>query len=94
MMAGLRRAMAAGSAIALALASVPVSAQGVAPGGGIGNSTGIGSGLGGVIGTGPSYPNGTTQPSLPPAPPPGGYGGVDAFVPGECQVHVRRLRRL
>lgn len=58
-------------------AQVPASclAQGVAPGGGIGNSTGIGSGLGGVIGTGPSYPNGTTQPSLPAAPPPGGYGG-------------------
>ena len=80
MMAGLRRAMAAGSAIALALASVPVSAQGVAPGGGIGNSTGIGSGLGGVIGTGPSYPNGTTQPSLPPAPPPG-YGGSTTSPP-------------
>jgi hypothetical protein len=63
-------------------ALVPCMAQGVAPGGGIGNSTGIGSGLGGVIGgTGPSYPNGTTQPSLPPPPPPGGYGGPTASPP-------------
>jgi hypothetical protein len=57
-------------------ALVPCMAQGVAPGGGIGNSTGIGSGLGGAFGgTGPIYPNGTVAPSLPPAPPPGGYGG-------------------
>ncbi|WIM09864.1 hypothetical protein [Enhydrobacter sp.] len=49
------------------------SAQGVAPGGPIGNSTGIGSGLGAPIGgTAPSWPNGTTQPTLPPPPPPGG----------------------
>src|SRR5471030_2717904 len=47
-------------------------AQNVAPGGGIGNSTGIGSGLGTPLGTGPSYPNGTTQPTLAPPPPPGG----------------------
>lgn len=72
---------AATLALALALVGGPmlaqaVLAQGVAPGGGIGNSTGIGSGLGGVIGgTGPSYPNGTTQPTLPAPPPPGGYGG-------------------
>lgn len=60
-------------ASALALLEAEVLAQGVAPGGPIGNSTGIGSGLGGVIGgTGPSYPNGTTQPTLPPPPPPGG----------------------
>lgn len=37
----------------------------------IGNSTGIGSGTG-VIGTGPSYQNGTGQPTLAPPPPPGG----------------------
>src|SRR5689334_6458679 len=55
--------------------SVGALAQGVAPGGPIGNSTGIGSGLGGVTGgTGPSWPNGTNQapqPSYTP-PPPGG----------------------
>lgn len=60
---------------ALALAAVPARAQGVAPGGPIGGSTGIGSGLGGVIGTGPSWPNGTNQAPQPPAysVPPGGY---------------------
>jgi len=46
-------------------------AQGVAPGGGIANSTGIGSGLG-PMGPGPSYPNGTTVPALSQPPPPGG----------------------
>ena len=52
-------------------------AQGVAPGGGIANSTGIGSGLGGVVGgTGPIYPNGTTVPPLAPPPPPGGAGSA------------------
>src|SRR5476651_1452905 len=51
-------------------------AQNVAPGGGIGNSTGIGSGLGTPLGTGPSYPNGTTQPSLAPPPAPGGGSAV------------------
>ena len=60
-------------ALAVGLAGAPAFAQHVAPGGSIGNSLGIGSGLGGVIGgTGPSYPNGTTQPTLPPPPPPGG----------------------
>ncbi|MBV8391755.1 MAG: hypothetical protein JOY81_01100 [Alphaproteobacteria bacterium] len=61
--------------VALALASalpfVPGSAQGVGPGGPIGNSTGIGSGTG-VTGTGPAYQNGTGQPTLAPPPPPGG----------------------
>jgi hypothetical protein len=69
------KALVAAVAIALALAlpEAEVLAQGVAPGGPIGNSTGIGSGLGGVVGgTGPSYPNGTTQPTLPTPPPPGG----------------------
>jgi hypothetical protein len=69
-------------ALALSFAATQALAQGVAPGGGIGNSTGIGSGLGGVIGgTGPSYPNGTTQPTLPSAPPPGGYGGTTSPPP-------------
>ena len=60
---------------ALALASIPAFAQGVAPGGPIGGSTGIGSGLGGVGGTGPSWPNGTNQAPQPPvySVPPGGY---------------------
>lgn len=60
---------------ALVLAGVPAFAQGVAPGGPIGGSTGIGSGLGGVIGTGPSWPNGTNQAPQPPvySVPPGGY---------------------
>ncbi len=61
------------AALALALTGQMALAQGVAPGGPIGNSTGIGSGLGGVPGgTGPSWPNGTTQPTLAPPPPPGG----------------------
>jgi len=65
--------VAAAIALALALPEAEVLGQGVAPGGPIGNSTGIGSGLGGVVGgTGPSYPNGTTQPTLPTPPPPGG----------------------
>src|SRR3954462_3839123 len=60
---------------ALALAGVPAFAQGVAPGGPIGGSTAMGSGLGGVIGTGPSWPNGTNQAPQPSinAVPPGGY---------------------
>jgi hypothetical protein len=62
-------------------ALVPCMAQHVGPGGGIGNSTGIGSGLGGIIGTGPTYPNGTTQPTLPTPPPPGGYGGLRTSPP-------------
>ena len=53
--------------------TVAAYGQGVAPGGPIGNSTGIGSGVGpGAIGTAPSFPNGTAQPTLPPPPPPGG----------------------
>jgi hypothetical protein len=50
----------------------PACAQGVAPGGPIGNSTGIGSGLGPSGGPGPNYPNGTGQPTLQRPPPPGG----------------------
>jgi hypothetical protein len=59
----------------LALASATALAQGVAPGGPIGGSTAIGSGLGGVVGTGPSFPNGTNQAPQPsiPSVPPGGY---------------------
>jgi len=59
----------------LALASAGAVAQGVQPGGPIGGSTATGSGLGGVIGTGPSWPNGSNpapQPSIPSVPP-GGY---------------------
>ncbi len=56
----------------LGISCATVLAQGVAPGGPIGGSTGIGSGLGGVMGTGPSYPNGTTAPPSPPSIPPGG----------------------
>jgi hypothetical protein len=66
----------AAAATTLMLISVGTHAQGIAPGGPIGDSTGIGSGLGGVMGTGPSWPNGTNQPPQPSAPsvPPGGYG--------------------
>ena len=68
--------------LTLAVIGAPALAQHVAPGGGIGNSTGIGSGLGGVIGgTGPSYPNGTTAPTLPAPIPPGGYGGALSTPP-------------
>lgn len=60
-------------ALAVGLVSQPAFAQLGAPGAPIGNSLGIGSGLGGRIGgTGPSYLNGTTQPTLPTPPPPGG----------------------
>ena len=60
-------------AAGLSLDRADVFAQGVAPGGGIGNSTGIGSGIGGPPGgTGPQYPNGTTPPPVPLPPPPGG----------------------
>jgi hypothetical protein len=64
------------AATALILVSAGTHAQGIAPGGPIGGSTGIGSGLGGVIGTGPSWPNGTNQAPQPsiPSVPPGGYG--------------------
>lgn len=59
--------------LALGLAGAMAWAQGVAPGGPIGNSTGIGSGLAAPPGgTAPTWPNGTTQPTLPPPPPPGG----------------------
>jgi hypothetical protein len=64
--------LAATLALALPCCGAAALAQGVAPGGGIGNSTGIGSGLGTPGGTGPSYPNGTTAPTLAPSPPPGG----------------------
>ncbi|MBS0521556.1 MAG: hypothetical protein JSR90_22865 [Proteobacteria bacterium] len=59
-------------ALAAMLAGAMASAQTIAPGGSIANTTGIGSGLGDPRGTGPHYPNGTTQPVLPPPPPPGG----------------------
>jgi hypothetical protein len=63
--------------------TVPARAQGVAPGGSIANTTGIGSGLATQGGTSPSYPNGTTQPTLAPPPPPGGgsTGGVAPTAP-------------
>jgi hypothetical protein len=63
------------AAILAAFASASANAQGVAPGGPIGGSTAIGSGLGGVIGTGPSWPNGTNQAPQPSitSVPPGGY---------------------
>jgi len=69
------RWIALGAAAALLLTSASAVAQGVAPGGPIGGSTAIGSGLGGVIGTGPSWPNGTNQAPQPsiPSVPPGGY---------------------
>ena len=63
--------LATSLALVLPLGGGMALSQGVAPGGPIGNSTGIGAGLG-IPGTGPSYPNGTTQPSLAPPPPPGG----------------------
>ncbi len=66
-------------ALALSLTSTAALAQGVAPGGGIGNTTGIGSGLGTPGGTGPHFPSGTTQPTLPPPPPPG--GGLAPLLP-------------
>jgi hypothetical protein len=65
----------AAAATVLILVSAGTHAQGIAPGGPIGGSTGIGSGLGGVVGTGPSWPDGTNQaphPSMPSVPP-GGY---------------------
>jgi hypothetical protein len=64
------------------LTGATAAAQGVAPGGGIYNSTGIGSGLGRVIGgTGPTYPNGTTAPAMPSAVPPGGLPPVGHIDP-------------
>jgi len=70
------------AAAALALSGGGALAQGVAPGGPIGNSTGIGSGLGNVPGgTGPSWPNGTTAPTLAPPPPPGGATTPSTLAP-------------
>jgi hypothetical protein len=74
-------ALAAAIVFALSGAAGLAFAQGVAPGGSIANSTGIGSGLGSPLGTGPSYPNGTQQPTLPAPPPPGGYGGPGTVAP-------------
>jgi hypothetical protein len=71
------------SATALMLISAGTHAQGIAPGGSIGGSTGIGSGLGGVTGTGPSWPNGTSQapqPSIPSIPPGGYYHPAPSFA--------------
>ena len=68
--------------IAVGIVAQPACAQNVAPGGPIGNSLGFGSGLGGVIGgTGPTYPNGTEQPTLPTPPPPGGSIGPSSSLP-------------
>lgn len=69
----MRTSAALATACIFGLAGSTALAQGVAPGGPIGNSTGIGSGLGAPPGgTAPSYPNGTMHPALPPPPPPGG----------------------
>ena len=68
--------VAAAAALMLVSAGSYADAQGIGPGGPIGNSIGIGSGLGGVIGgTGPSWPNGTNQAPQPSirSVPPGGY---------------------
>ncbi|HTR83222.1 MAG TPA: hypothetical protein VMI56_02000 [Reyranella sp.] len=74
------RLIVTATAIALALsgAAGTAFAQGVAPGGPIGNSTGIGSGLGTPGGTGPSWPNGTQQPTLSP---PGGGTSPSMVAP-------------
>jgi len=74
----------AAAATALVLVSAGTHAQGIAPGGPIGGSTGIGSGLGGVVGTGPSWPDGTNQAPRPSisSVPPGGYGhSAPSFSP-------------
>jgi hypothetical protein len=71
------------TAAAWGLTATMAAAQGMAPGGPVYNSTGIGSGLGGVTGgTGPSYPNGTTAPALPPSVPPGGLSPLGRAEPG------------
>jgi hypothetical protein len=71
------------AAVAWGLTATTAAAQGIAPGGPVYNSTGIGSGLGGVVGgTGPTYPNGTTAPALPPAVPPGGLSPLGRAEPG------------
>lgn len=73
---------AATVAIMVGLLAQSARAQNVAPGGPIGNSLGFGSGLGGVVGgTGPTYPNGTGQPTLPKSPPPGGGIGPSSSLP-------------
>ena len=70
------------AAAAWGLTAVTAAGQGMAPGGPVYNSTGIGSGLGGVVGgTGPTYPNGTTAPALPPAVPPGGLSPLGRAEP-------------
>jgi hypothetical protein len=77
------------AAIGLAFAGPAALAQGVAPGGPIGNSTAIGSGLGGVIGTGPSWPNGSNpapQPTISPPPPGGGSALPSAASPGASSM--------
>ena len=79
----------AAAATALIFVSAALHAQGIAPGGPIGGSTGIGSGLGGVVGTGPSWPNGTNQaprPSMPSVPPGGyDYSAPSASPPSDMQ---------
>jgi hypothetical protein len=77
-MQSMRLGKLAQAMLALALTGDPAQGQGVAPGGPIGGSTAIGSGIGpgsAPGGTGPSYPNGTGNAALAPAPPipPGGY---------------------
>lgn len=74
---GMRTPVTATLALLAAMATTAIApprsaAQGIAPGGSSANTTGIGSGLGTPQGTGPVYPNGTQQPSLPPPVPPGG----------------------
>ena len=97
-MQSMRRLAAVTIVFALGLtgasALAPALAQGVAPGGGIGNTTGIGSGLGGVIGgTGPNYPNGTTQPSLPPPRHPAAMAGRRPRCPPSRPCDRRPTRR-
>lgn len=80
-------------AFAATLLAAVAYAQGVsiAPGGGSANTTGIGSGLGDPRGTGPHYPNGTTQPTLPsPVPPPPGGWGVAPTAPSSPSLSTVR----
>ncbi|MBS0223165.1 MAG: hypothetical protein JSR91_20740 [Proteobacteria bacterium] len=83
--------------VALIAGAIDAKAQGVTPGGPIGNSTGIGSGLGAPPGgTAPGYANGTTHPVLPPPPPPGGLppsGRVEAPRPAPVSPRVQGLPR-
>ena len=70
-------------AAAWALTATTASAQGIAPGGSVYNSTSIGSGLGSVPGgTAPIYPNGTRAPTLPTPVPPGGLSPLGRAEPG------------